>query len=116
MAKVRLVLFALALLIALPIAAQDATSEPEPISTQEMKTSKGPLASHALFAPRHLFIDETGTYVVEAGRGGEVAAESPFGTAMTGGTGQVTRIGEDGVAQPFITGLFSSLSETGEVT
>ena len=35
---------------------------------------------------------------------------------MTGTTGQITRLAEDGVTQPFITKLFSSLSETGEVT
>lgn len=112
MTRTRLALLALALLTALPLAAQDATLEPTP----EVKISDKPVVTTPLFAPRHIFTDDTGTYIVEAGRGGEVAAESPFGTAMTGGTGQVTRIGADGTAQPFITGLFSSLSETGEVT
>lgn len=111
MTKARLALLALALLAVLPVTAQDAT----PVSTQ-MKIAKDPLTAELLLAPRHLFRDETGIYIVEAGQGGGIAAESPFGTAMTGTTGQITRLGEDGVTQPFITGLFSSLSETAEVT
>jgi hypothetical protein len=112
MTKARLALFALALVTALPLAAQDATSEPIP----DLKISKNPQVSTPLFAPRHIFIDDTGMYIVEAGRGGEVPAESPLGAAMTGGTGQVTHIKPDGTTEPFITGLFSTLSETGEVT
>jgi sugar lactone lactonase YvrE len=109
--------------VAAPVSTVEATAETpmstsEPMATVEA-TQEMMDMSHVvvggLHAPRHFVVWNDDIYIAEAGTGGASAVDSPFGTLMVGGTGQITKVTE-GAATPFIVNLFSSFSETGEAT
>lgn len=61
-----------------------------------------------LVNPRGITFDADGNlYVVEAGNGGSLTVEGPFGPTDAGGTGQVTRVSPDGEAEAIIMNLGS---------
>jgi len=96
-----------------------ATTEPGPAATadatQDVSGMSNKIVVAGLHAPRHIFIQGNEIYIAEAGTGGANTIESAFGPLSVGGSGQITKV-TDGVATPFITNLFSSLSQSGEST
>ncbi|MCU0496261.1 MAG: ScyD/ScyE family protein [Anaerolineae bacterium] len=66
--------------------------------------------------PRHLAFGDDGTlYVVEAGRGGDLDVEGPFGPAKSGDTATIVAIRPDGSAERLVEGLPSLDSLNGEI-
>lgn len=102
--------------LALPLYAQESTSEPStPEATADgMTNAMMESVAQGLNNPRGLFIDENGTlYIAEAGRGGDIPGQGQFGPAMFGGTAQIVTIGADGTQSALLTSL-PSRDENGE--
>ncbi len=92
------VMFTAAVVITLMAAAAPLTAQSDPT-----------VIADGLTNPRHLIYDTDGTlYIVEAGTGGEVEVEGPFGNPVgTGGTGQVLAVPPGGEPSPLIVNLSS---------
>lgn len=95
------VLMIVGVLLIVPAFAQE--SDPAPILT-------------GLNNPRHLAFADDGTlYVVEAGRGGDLDVEGPFGPSKSGDTAAVVAVRPDATAERFVEGLPSLDSLNGEI-
>jgi hypothetical protein len=120
-------LLLLALLLALPaglIAAQDtpaATEEaPAPGATEE--ASEGAASSNpdavasGLNNPRHIFFGSDGTlYIAEAGVGGDMDSQGPFGPVKAGTTAQVSAVAPDGTQSVVVPELVSMDAGFGQI-
>lgn len=69
-----------------------------------------------LNGPRHLFYADDGTlYISEAGKGGDEAAEGPYGEAKAGFTGQITSVSAEGEQAVVIPELWSLDAGFGQI-
>ncbi len=99
----RRMLLPLFLLLALAATLQAAAQDAAPMA-------------EGLFAPRHIAFAEDGTlYIAEAGAGGDIEAEGPFGTAGAGATGAVTAVRPDGSTERVLHSLPSLNWGGGEI-
>jgi outer membrane protein assembly factor BamB len=74
-----------------------------------------PVAS-GLNNPRHLFIGSDGTlYIAEAGSGGDMAAQGPFGDVTAGLTAQLTAVSPDGEQSVAVPELVSMNAGFGQI-
>lgn len=81
-------LVALMALLALPLAAQD------------------DVIASGLLSPRGMTYDGDGNlYIVEAGNGGDLEAEGPFGPVAMGGSGALVRVDSEGDAEAIVQNL-----------
>lgn len=66
--------------------------------------------------PRHLFYGEDGSlYIAEAGKGGEMTGEGPFGTVTYGETSQFSIVSPEGEQSVLIPGLISMDAGFGQI-
>jgi hypothetical protein len=96
-------------------AAQDtpATTE-EPSGGEAVVT--GPSIASGLNNPRHIFFADDGTlYIAEAGQGGDVDAQGPFGPVKAGQTAQISAVAPDGTLSVAIPELVSMDAGFGQI-
>lgn len=109
-----------------PALAQEPASTPEaeapaadPATTPEAELPPAPagtLVVSVLNNPRHIFIAEDGTiFVAEAGSGGEIEGEGPYGPAPYGESGRVSSISAAGDVTAVIPSLLSLDAGFGQI-
>jgi hypothetical protein len=123
--KLMLLIFIVSLISSLAVA-QDtpATTEevPTPAVTQEATAAPAAeidpesIIADGLNNPRHLFYGSDGTlYIAEAGSGGDLDAEGPFGPITAGQTAQISAVSVDGEKTVILAGFVSMDSGFGRI-
>src|SRR5688572_3069977 len=89
--------------------AQEPASTPEPSSGDTAAPADDAAAiASGLNNPRHITFAADGTlYIAEAGTGGDVDAEGPFGPVKAGETAQISAVSPDGEQSVPLPGLIS---------
>ena len=103
------------------VAAQDtpATTE-EPAVTEAPANPEavvtGPSVATGLNNPRHIFFASDGTlYIAEAGQGGDIDAQGPFGPVKAGQTAQISAVAPDGAQSVALPELVSMDAGFGQI-
>jgi glucose/arabinose dehydrogenase len=126
----KLLLFIITALFSLSFAAVFAQDTPqttdEPAATEEPATTEVPTSGEAIVLPpaiasglnnpRHLFFDSDGTlYIAEAGQGGDIEAQGPFGPVKAGLTAQISAVAPDGTQSVVVPKLVSMDGGFGQI-
>ncbi len=99
-----------------PALAQEPASTPEVEAPAAPPASAGTVVVSTLNNPRNLFIDADGTlYIAEAGNGGDMEGEGPFGPAPYGESGRISSISAAGDITAVIPNLLSLDAGFGQV-
>ena len=108
--KVTLFVFIAGLVSSIALAQNAPATTPDP----SMMPDEAPAAMDAtviaseLNNPRHLFYEDDGTlYITEAGTGGDLDAQGPFGPVKAGLTGQISAVSPDGAKTVVVSNLVS---------
>jgi hypothetical protein len=102
-------------------AAQDTPATTEEPAVTEVPAGgeavvTGPSVASELNNPRHIFFADDGTlYIAEAGQGGEMDAQGPFGPVKAGQTAQITAVAPDGTQSVAIPELVSMDAGFGQI-
>lgn len=104
-----------------------AFAQDTPQTTEEPTTTEVPSAGDApagllpavatgLNNPRHITFDSDGTlYIAEAGQGGDIEAQGPFGPVKAGQTAEISAVAPDGTQSVIIPDLVSMDAGFGQI-
>ncbi|MBZ0286344.1 MAG: ScyD/ScyE family protein, partial [Anaerolineae bacterium] len=120
----KLFLGVIMVLLSLPLMA--ALAQDTPATTEEPATTEVPTGGEALVLenavasglnnPRHIFFGSDGTlYIAEAGQGGDIEAQGPFGPVKAGLTSQVSAVTPNGTQSVVLPGLVSMDAGFGQI-
>lgn len=97
-----------------------------PATTEEPATTEVPTSGEAMVLPsavatglnnpRHIIFGSDGTlYIAEAGQGGDVEAQGPFGPVKAGQTAQISAVAPDGTQSVIVPNLVSMDGGFGQI-
>jgi sugar lactone lactonase YvrE len=120
----KLLLFIVIALFSLSFAtvfAQDTPQTTDEPATTEVPTSGEttvllPVVASGLNNPRHITFGSDGTlYIAEAGQGGDIEAQGPFGPVKAGQTAQISAVAPDGTQSVVVPKLVSMDAGFGQI-
>jgi len=95
-------------------------STDEPAATEEPSGGEATVLPSAIASglnnPRHIFFGSDGTlYIAEAGQGGDIEAQGPFGPVKAGQTAQISAVASDGTQSVVVPNLVSMDGGFGQI-
>ena len=112
--------FAVAFAQDTPQTTEEPATTPEPATTEVPTSGEAtvllPSVATGLNNPRHIAFTSDGTlYIAEAGQGGDIEAQGPFGPVKAGQTAQISAVAPDGTQSVVVPDLVSMDGGFGQI-